>query len=65
MSNYVFTPEETQYYGEKVFELIANGTFKINVFKEYPFSAEGVQQAHSDLVGRTTTGKLVVKVSED
>jgi NADPH2:quinone reductase len=65
MSNYVFEPEETLYYGNKVFELIKNGTLKINIFKEYPFTAEGVRQAQIDLVGGKTTGKLIVKVTEE
>lgn len=65
MSNYVFTAEEAHYYGSKVFELIGNGTLKINVFKDYPFTTEGIQQAQSDLVEGKTTGKLVVKVTED
>lgn len=63
MSNYVFEPEQADYYGRKVFELVENGTFKINIFKEYPFTAEGVQQAQADLTGGRTTGKLIVKVT--
>jgi NADPH:quinone reductase len=65
MSNYVLDPEESDYYGKRMFELVENGTFKINIFKEYPFTVEGVQQAHIDLVGGKTTGKLIVKVGED
>lgn len=65
MTNYVFEPEEAAYYGKKVFELVEDGTFKINIFKEYPFTAEGVEQAQKDLTGGKTTGKLIVKVSED
>ncbi|KAG6901720.1 hypothetical protein C0995_008688, partial [Termitomyces sp. Mi166 len=41
MANYVYTAEEAYYYGQKVFELIGNGTLKINIFKEYPFTDEG------------------------
>ncbi|KAF9257094.1 NAD(P)-binding protein [Marasmius fiardii PR-910] len=62
MNNYTVTPDEVHYYGHKIFELIGNGVLKINVFKEYPFTAEGVQQAQRDLVEGKTTGKLVVKV---
>ncbi|KAG6841743.1 hypothetical protein C0991_007629, partial [Blastosporella zonata] len=61
MTNYVYTPEEAYYYGQKVFELIENGTLDINIYKEYPFSAEGVQQAQTDLVTGKTVGKLIVK----
>ncbi|KAG6849393.1 hypothetical protein H0H93_008839 [Arthromyces matolae] len=62
MTNYVYTPEEAYHYGKEVFKLIGDGVLKINVWKEYPFTAEGVKQAQSDLVGGKTTGKLIVKV---
>ncbi|TFK68263.1 NAD(P)-binding protein [Pluteus cervinus] len=65
MTNYTYTPEEVQHYGRKVFGLIASGALKIQVFKEYPFTAEGVKQAQRDLVGGKTTGKLVVKVTDE
>ncbi|TFK68264.1 NAD(P)-binding protein [Pluteus cervinus] len=65
MSNYVYTHEEHRHYGHKVFDLIASGALKIQVHKEYPFTAEGVQQAQRDLVGGKTTGKLVVKVTDE
>jgi NADPH2:quinone reductase len=64
MSNYTYTPEEAHYYGKKVFELIADGTLKIQIHKEYPFTAEGARQAQEDLVGGKTTGKLIIKVAE-
>ncbi|KAF8899277.1 hypothetical protein BD779DRAFT_1666974 [Infundibulicybe gibba] len=64
MNNYVYTPEEAHYYGTKLFDLISRGILKIHVFKEYPFTAEGVQQAQRDLTGGKTTGKLVIKVSD-
>ncbi|RDB19329.1 putative quinone oxidoreductase [Hypsizygus marmoreus] len=62
MTNYTYTPEEALYYGRKVFELIGDGTLKINIFKEYPFTAEGVREAQSDLVSGKTTGKVIIKV---
>ncbi|KAG5340548.1 hypothetical protein C0989_001234 [Termitomyces sp. Mn162] len=65
MTNYTYTPEEAYHYGKKVFELIGDGTLKINIFKEYPFTTEGVRQAQSDLVEGKTTGKLIVKVTND
>ncbi|KAL0565498.1 NADPH:quinone reductase [Marasmius crinis-equi] len=64
MTHYTVTPDEVHYYGNKSFELIGNGVLKINIYKEYPFTAEGVQQAQKDLVGGKTTGKLVVKVQD-
>ncbi|EGN93658.1 hypothetical protein SERLA73DRAFT_189395 [Serpula lacrymans var. lacrymans S7.3] len=62
VSNYAYTAEEVFSYGQKLFGLLANGTLKSQVFKEYPFTAEGVQQAQKDLTGGKTTGKLLVKV---
>ncbi|KAF5368377.1 hypothetical protein D9758_002468 [Tetrapyrgos nigripes] len=64
MNNYVVTPEEVHYYNNKVWDLISSGVLKINIFKEYPFTAEGVQQAQKDLTGGKTTGKLIVKVQD-
>jgi len=56
------TPEESTYYSKKAFELIENGTLKINIHKEYPFTTEGVRQAQTDLTTGQTIGKLIVKV---
>ncbi|KAG2155734.1 hypothetical protein DEU56DRAFT_868123 [Suillus clintonianus] len=64
MSTYICTPAEAFYYGNALFSLLANGTLKPQVFKEYPFTAEGVKQAQVDLTSGKTTGKLVVKVSD-
>jgi NADPH:quinone reductase len=61
-NNYLVTPEESTYYSKKAFELIGNGTLKINIHKEYPFTTEGVQQAQRDLTTGKTTGKLIIKV---
>ncbi|EPQ60227.1 NAD P-binding protein [Gloeophyllum trabeum ATCC 11539] len=61
--NYITEPEEALHYGKELFDLIANGTIKINVFKEYPFTAEGVQEAQKDLTGGKSTGKLVIKIA--
>lgn len=65
MNNYAYTPSEIHHYGSQVFELISNGTIKIKIFNEYPFTAEGVQQAQRDLTGGKTVGKLIVKVSDE
>jgi NADPH2:quinone reductase len=35
----------------------------VKVFKEYPFSADGVAQAQTELVGGHTTGKLVIDIA--
>ncbi|KAJ3575232.1 hypothetical protein NP233_g1222 [Leucocoprinus birnbaumii] len=55
MSNYVYTPEEAHYYGQKLWRLVEEGVLKLNIFKEYPFTAEGVQQAQRDLTGGKTS----------
>ncbi|KAG7451752.1 NAD(P)-binding protein [Guyanagaster necrorhizus] len=62
MGNYIVTPEEKYHYTTGVFDLIAKGVFKINIFKEYPFTAESVRQAQKDLTGGKTIGKLLIKV---
>ncbi|KAG2155733.1 hypothetical protein DEU56DRAFT_768944 [Suillus clintonianus] len=64
MNNYTYTPAEALHYGNALFSLLANGTLKTQVFKEYPFTTEGVKQAQIDLTSGKTTGKLVVKVSD-
>lgn len=64
MGNYITTPEEGRRYVTELFQLIADGTLKVNVFKEYPFTGEGVQQAQKDLTGGKTTGKLVIKIAD-
>ncbi|KAF8808020.1 NAD(P)-binding protein [Phlegmacium glaucopus] len=65
MANYVFTPEEAAHYGKELLDLVEKNELKIKIFKEYPFTAEGVQNAHRDLTeaGGKTTGKLLIKVA--
>lgn len=64
MSNYIVTPKESLHYATEVLSLIADGTLKINVHKEYPFTVEGVVDAQKDLTGGKTTGKLVIKITD-
>lgn len=63
--NYCVTPEESLHYTNEVFGLIKDGTVKINIHKEYPFTAEGVIDAQKDLTGGKTTGKLVIKITDE
>ena len=67
MANYIYTPEEARYYGEKLFGYIAKDELKITIHKEYPFTTEGARQAQTDLAtkGGSTVGKLLYKVSDD
>ena len=64
MANYVYTPEEAAHYGRVLFELIEQKVLRIQIYDEYPFTAEGVQRAQTDLTvaGGKTTGKLLIKV---
>jgi NADPH2:quinone reductase len=64
MDNYVYTPEEARRYGEELFRLVSDGTIKVEIFKEYPFTTEGIRDAHRELVGGKTIGKVVVKVAD-
>ena len=63
MNNYVFTPEEKLYYTNKVWDYVQKGVLKINIFKEYPFSSEGVREAQTELTTGKTTGKLLIKIA--
>ena len=62
MMNYVVTPQEGTHYSNLLFDVVSKGIVKINIFKEYPFTAKGVQQAHTDLTDRKSTGKLIIKI---
>jgi len=62
MGNYLVTPGENVHYSTVLFNYVEQGVLNATVYKEYPFSAEGVQQAHSDLTGGRTTGKLLIKL---
>lgn len=59
------TVEERDAYAQEAYRLVSNGDVKINIFKEYPFTAEGVRQAQLDLVGGKSVGKIIVKVADD
>ncbi|KAJ7150401.1 NAD(P)-binding protein [Mycena filopes] len=62
VGNYVTTPEEIYHYTTELYSLVADGSLKIKVHKEYPFTAEGAIQAQKDLTSGQTTGKLIIKV---
>ncbi|KAK6531504.1 NADPH:quinone reductase [Arthrobotrys megalospora] len=57
---YVATQEEFDHYTQELFGYIENNQLKVNIHKIYPL--EDIVQAHKDLEGRVTTGKLVLKV---
>lgn len=57
---YIVTKEEFQYYANSAIDLIQSGKLNIKIHKVYDL--EDVKQAHEDLEGRKTTGKLLLKV---
>ncbi|KAI9456649.1 NAD-P-binding protein [Lactarius psammicola] len=62
--NYLVTLEERNSYSAELWGLVSSGALKINIHAEYPFTAEGVRQAHTDMTTSKTTGKLLIKVTE-
>jgi len=60
---YIATPQESDFYLSQMWDLLKSGTIKPKIFKEYPFTAEGVKESQKDIVGRGTSGKLVIKVA--
>jgi len=56
------TPDENEHYGQYTLGLFASGAVKVNIWKEYPFTAEGVKEAQTDLVKGKSTGKLIIKI---
>lgn len=63
LGNYVATGKEWSTYTTELFDLIAKGVIKQTVYKEYPFSAEGVRQTQNDITSRKTLGKLLLHIS--
>lgn len=57
LMQYVVTREEFEYYTGLLFDQLQNG-LKVNIHKTY--SLNDVQQAHRDLEGRLTSGKLLI-----
>lgn len=57
--NYLVTREELETNTNELFDLLLSGKVTVDVHKVYPLKEVG--QAHSDLEGRKTTGKLLLK----
>ncbi|EGD97578.1 quinone oxidoreductase [Trichophyton tonsurans CBS 112818] len=57
--NYIYTREEFDLYMNELFQLLEAGKLKTSIYKIYPL--ENIQQAHKDIEGRKTTGKLLLK----
>jgi len=58
LQHYVATREELEQRSNDVFGMISAGKLKLRINKKYPL--EDVRQAHHDLEGRKTTGKLLL-----
>ena len=59
MLNYFVTPEEKAGYMAAPWKVVTEGQLRVPVHKVYPLA--DVAQAHLDLEGRKTTGKLLLK----
>jgi len=58
LPNYIASTEELKMRSKAVFETIASNQLKLRIERTYKLS--DVQQAHRDLEGRKTTGKLLL-----
>lgn len=57
--HYTVTREELEWRANDVLQWIARGELKLRIHKVYPLAE--AEQAHRDLEGRKTTGKLLLK----
>jgi NADPH2:quinone reductase len=58
LAHYTLTRKELEQRANDVFQLTVRGELKLRIHKKYPL--EDVRQAHLDLEGRKTTGKLLL-----
>jgi NADPH:quinone reductase len=58
LGHYIITPQELQQRAGAVFGMIREGKLKLRIEHLYPLAE--AQQAHRDLEGRKTTGKLLL-----
>ncbi|KAL9059591.1 MAG: hypothetical protein Q9162_001096 [Coniocarpon cinnabarinum] len=59
---YVTTAEEFSGYARELFEIVGRGEVDVGIHKTYALSEVG--EAHKDIEGRGTVGKLVLKMGE-
>ena len=59
LAHYTLTREELEWRAGDVLQSIARGELKLRIHKVYPLAEAA--QAHRDLEGRKTTGKLLLK----
>ena len=60
--NYIATREEFEKYTSELFDFVTKEKLDVNIHKTYPLSE--VANAHNDLEGRKTTGKLLLDPSK-
>jgi NADPH:quinone reductase len=58
LGSYITTHEELQQRATDVLSMISSGKLKLRIGHTYPL--RDAQQAHRDLEGRKTTGKLLL-----
>src|SRR5204863_3805021 len=58
LGHYTATREELEWRAGDVLQMIASGQLKLQIHRRYPLAE--AQQAHRDLEGRKTTGKLLL-----
>ena len=61
LASYSATPEELDWRANDVLNWIGQGKLKLHIYKVYPLS--DAAEAHRDLEGRKTTGKLLLRVA--
>lgn len=57
--NYIYTRQEFEKYTAELFDFITKDNLNVKIHETYPLS--DIAKAHTDLEGRKTTGKLLLK----
>lgn len=65
VGNFLVTDEEFAGYTSELFALMKSGAVKLLVSHTAPFTADGLREAHAQLTGRKTVGKLVLEISKE
>ena len=60
LANYTATREDLEWRSKEILDLVGGGQLKVRVHHSYPLA--DAAQAHRDLEGRKTTGKLLLKI---
>jgi NADPH2:quinone reductase len=61
LSSYISDPKELTWRSSDVFRWIAEGKLKLRIDREYPLAEAA--QAHRDIEGRKTSGKVILNVA--